>query len=192
MDNQPSVIKKYILESLEQLEPVDEQEIQDKKKIKNFLVLHPQNFYDIENYKGHVTVSGVIVCRDQLLLFKKNKSSPWGQLHNHCEEGEFPFATIKKILEEKTGITDLKPRFIDEEERPLPYQCEVYDIDVTPDIKTDPNHTHFDLLYLFDIKDKKAETELSGEAKWFPKNEAAKLNKRLRKVIMKLMGKIIM
>lgn len=183
-------IKKYILESVENIEPIDETEIQDKKKIKNFLVLHPKNFYDTSNYRGHITVSALILDNNLVLLTKNKYTNDWDVIKNHCEEGQLPFETIKKTIVQETGLEELKPKYIDDEGNPSPYYCNVYEVDVTPDDPADKNHIHLDLLYVFDIKNGQLTTD-EKRVKWFSKNEASKLNKTVRKIIMKQMGKII-
>ena len=126
----------------------------------------------------------------QILLVKNKYTNAWDVIKDHCETEQLPFETIKKTIKQETSLEELKPKYTDEDGNPSPYYCSVYEIDVTPDDPADKNHIHLDLLYVFDIKNQQLNID-EKKVKWFSKNEASKLNKTVRKIIMKQMGKII-
>ncbi len=127
--------------------------------------------------EGHFTGSGLVMSEDgsEVLLLHHLKLQRWLQPGGHGETGEmFGEAVASREVAEETG---LEPRL--HPTAPRPFDVDIHTI---PARKTDPEHEHLDLRYLY-VADPAAplRMEESEEAspnasgpplRWFPVDQA--------------------
>jgi 8-oxo-dGTP pyrophosphatase MutT (NUDIX family) len=86
--------------------PVNEQEIQDKKVILNYIEKFPHNILLRENEFAHITSSGFIMNKslDKVLMIHHNIRNTWSWTGGHVDgDSDFLHVAIKEAKEE-TGI----------------------------------------------------------------------------------------
>ncbi len=188
MSHTKEQIRSYIKNSVENIEPVDEQEIRDKKSIKNYLVLHPDNFYDRQNFKGHIIASGLVFYDKQIVLVYDEESGRWLRPGGHCLEDEMPFEAAQRKIEEKVSFEQLKPKHQNEEGQPLPFYCDTYEV---PEKNEDREHKHLNILYVYEAKNLQIKPEYEEGVKLFDQKEAERVNPTIKKIILKMAGKVI-
>ena len=181
-------IRNYIKTSIEHIEPVDETEIQDKKSIKNFLVLHPDNFYDHQNFKGHIIASGLVFSERQIFLTRDKEAEKWIWPGGHCEEGEMPYETAERKIKEKIEVDNLVSKYFNEENEPVPFYCNIYSV---PEEGEENEHRHLNLLYVYEVKNLKIRDEFKDMVKVLDQKEAEHLNPLIKKIFLKLAGRVI-
>lgn len=89
--------------------PVDEQEIQDKKVILDYIEKFPHNILLRENEFAHITSSGFIMNKslDKVLMIHHNIRNTWAWTGGHVDgDPDFLHVAIKEAKEE-TGINTL-------------------------------------------------------------------------------------
>lgn len=147
----------------------------DRLRMIDFARQHA-NPFDRSIAEGHFTGSGLVMSGDgaAVLLLHHVKLHRWLQPGGHGEAGETRGEDVaaREVLEE----TGLPARLHPTAPRPLDV-----DIHIIPARKTDPEHAHLDLRYLFIADPSEAlrgETPdapqaLSGPSlRWFPTEEA--------------------
>ncbi|PZR27857.1 MAG: NUDIX hydrolase [Citrobacter freundii] len=120
---------------------------------------------------GHITASAWIINRQMThaLLMHHAKLDRWFQPGGHCDGDPDVRAVAKKEAFEETGLeVDLL--------RP-----EIFDIDVhvIPARKTEPEHKHYDIRFLFSADMTKEELDINEEAravKWIRLEEVQQYN----------------
>ena len=160
-----------LIKELEKYTPKDEMEIEDKKKILEFLKTN-ENCYSRTNLKGHITAGALIMHEDgEVLLNYHKKLKIWLYFGGHSENEKNPLDTAKREVKEEGGITeydDLGGKIFDVE------------VHIIPDdpIKNEPEHYHYHILYLFIVKKKNFKiSEESINIKWCTIEEARQLMK---------------
>ena len=115
----------------------------DRARMLEFARRH-QDPFDRNIPEGHFTGSGLIMSEDgtQVLLLHHVKLRRWLQPGGHGESGETLGENVaRREVEEETG---LRPRL--HPTAPRPFDVDIHTI---PARKTDPEHEHLDLRYLF-------------------------------------------
>ena len=112
---------------------------------------------------GHITASAFLVDEDSkaLLMTHHAKLDRWLQLGGHCDGIKDTFFVAKKEAYEESGLLTIRS----------PYSS-IFDIDIhpIPARKSDPEHLHFDIRYLFFASQRDAiqVSEESVSLKWIP------------------------
>lgn len=187
------VTPESLVEILSRHVPADGKEARDRDFILAF-VRSGGPLFDRGRYApGHLTGSAFIVdgspAFDRILLVHHTKLDRWLQPGGHGEDGETdPFDVALREAREETGISSLDPRnplprSRDPEPgargpgfralgsgswvRPFPFDLDVH---VIPARKSEPEHRHLDIRYLFVAPPDAVPVagEESGEIRWFP------------------------
>jgi 8-oxo-dGTP pyrophosphatase MutT (NUDIX family) len=162
-----------ILRAHRAAEPREEQ---DRVRMVAFALAHADPF-DRAIPEGHFTGSGLVISSDgsAVLLLHHSKLHIWLQPGGHGEVGETLGENVaaREVLEE----TGLAPRL--HPKAPRPFDVDIHKI---PARKTDPEHEHLDLRYLFVADSSEAllpedpedsSHVVSGPTlRWFPIEEA--------------------
>lgn len=156
-------IKLMIKKQLIHLAVEDESLTADCQKTLEFLE-KVDNAFTRKNLSGHITGSGWVLNKDmtKVLLIHHKILDIWVQPGGHIDLGEQPVEAADREVFEETGLKDIWVGFKG-----------IFDVDVhsIPEntIKKEPEHTHYDLRYLFISETE----EFSGnpveieDAKWF-------------------------
>jgi 8-oxo-dGTP pyrophosphatase MutT (NUDIX family) len=125
-----------------------------------------------ENYvPGHFTASGFVLSPsgDQMLLIFHSKLKRWLQPGGHVDPTDADIeAAARRELAEEVGLVDLER-----------VGSGIFDLDIhaIPRSARGPEHSHFDVRFLFRAH---SEHALAGsdahEARWYPFAEVAQLN----------------
>lgn len=171
-------------------------EEQDRARMTEFARRHEDPF-NRKIPEGHFTGSGLVMSMDgsRVLLLHHAKLHRWLQPGGHGETGETSGEAVasREVAEETGLVPRLHPT------APRPFDVDIHTI---PARKTDPEHEHLDLRYLF-VAD--PSEPLRGEAaegaawveggpplRWFPVEEALAmdldpgLNRMIRKATRSL------
>ena len=103
-------IVEYI-KAIEDYNPVNEQEVQDKKVILDYIEHFGNNVLLRDNKIAHITSSGFIMNKtlDKVLLVHHNIRNVWSWTGGHADGDEdLLYVSIKEATEE-TGITNIYP-----------------------------------------------------------------------------------
>lgn len=156
------------IKSIEVYNPVNEQEIQDKKVILNYIEHFGNNVLLRDNEIAHITSSGFIMNNtlDKVLLVHHNIRNVWSWTGGHADGNEdLKYVSLKEAKEE-TGIIDIHP-LIDR----------IASIDILPVFGHIKNskyvnaHLHLSIAYIL-IADETNELRICSEensgVEWFP------------------------
>ena len=156
------------IKSIEVYNPVNEQEVQDKKVILNHIEHFGNNVLLRDNEIAHITSSGFIMnsTLDKVLLVHHNIRNVWSWTGGHVDgDGDLLYVSIKEAREE-TGIIDIHP-LIDR----------IASIDILPVFGHIKNskyvnaHLHLSIAYIL-IADETNELRICSEensgVEWFP------------------------
>ena len=131
--------------------------------------------YDRDHFDpGHITGSGLLIsCDGKRVLMNHHKSlNKWLSFGGHADGDDNVMNVAGREVTEESGIENMEP-VIDG----------IFDVDVHPipanPKKGEPAHSHFDIRYLFRVKDPASETfALSDESvslRWCDYAEASQL-----------------
>lgn len=148
----------------------------DRVRMVAFAGAHP-NPFDRAIVEGHFTGSGLVISEDgtSVLLLHHAKLHRWLQPGGHGEAGETTGENVAaREVEEETGLFPmLHPT------APRPFDVDIHKI---PARKTDPEHEHLDLRYLFvasqgeplraEEADDASRAGAGPTLRWFPVEEA--------------------
>ncbi len=158
-----------LINELKHFVPYDNNEKIQLAKTLEFLQ-NNDNCYDRSNLVGHVT-AGALVCdrKGNILLNHHKKSGMWFQFGGHCDGETDCLNVAKREVMEESGITDIElgvPSIF----------CVSTFVVADCNAKNEPKHTHYDINFLFIVKDKyfKISSE-SIEIKWTTIAEARQL-----------------
>lgn len=98
-------------EAIEIYTPVNEQEIQDKKVILNYIEHFGPNVLLRDNEVAHITSSGFIMNKalDKALLVHHNIRNVWSWTGGHADGDEDLLYVSLKEASEETGIMNIQP-----------------------------------------------------------------------------------
>lgn len=170
-----------LLELLNAYKVINKEEESQVNEIINFINTHPNCFHRTEKV-GHITGSAWIVdpTFSYSLLTHHKKLNMWYQLGGHSDGEKNTLNVALREAEEESGIQNIKS-----------YSNEIFAIDIQkmPEYKDEPEHIHYDIVFLF-IADMKEKLVLSTESKdlsWVKLEEISSLVKD--KLITKLIDK---
>ena len=150
-----------LLEELIRYQPHDELEGAHVAATVNFMQEHDDCFQR-SNLHGHITGSGWIINPEQshCLLVHHRKLNRWLQPGGHADGNDNIMEVARMEVMEETGL---------EEFIIIPG---IFDVDVhrIPARKSDPEHYHFDIRYLF-LAETRAQLRISEESnalQWIP------------------------
>lgn len=91
--------------------PINEQEMQDKKVILNYIKHFSNNVLLRDNEIAHITSSGFILNKslDKVLLVHHNIRNVWSWTGGHADGDDDLLHVAIKEAKEETGIKDIKP-----------------------------------------------------------------------------------
>ena len=99
------------IKAKEEYKPVNEQEMQDKKVILNYMSFFGKNVLLRDNEIAHITSSGFIMNKtlDKVLLVHHNIRNVWSWTGGHADGDEDLLHVSIKEATEETGITNIFP-----------------------------------------------------------------------------------
>lgn len=172
-----------LVDQLNKYNPFDKDEKENVKKILDFLA-NNTNCYDRSNLKGHVTAGGLVVDgKGNVLLNHQKKTGMWFQFGGHSDGDTNCINVARREISEEAGIFDCKL-----------ISNEIFDVDVQQidynAKKNEPEHIHYDINFLFLVKDKNFEiSNESTEIKWVTIDEAKNLISKEDKAMKRMLKK---
>ena len=172
-----------LVQELEKYKPLDEQEKENVKKVLEFLA-NNTNCYDRSNLKGHITAGGLVVDgKGNVLLNHHKKTGMWFQFGGHSDGDANCINVARREISEEAGIFDCKL-----------ISNDIFDVDVQQIAystkKNEPEHFHYDINFLFLVKDKSFEiSNESTEIKWVSIEEAKNLINKEDKAMQRMLKK---
>lgn len=155
------------IRAIEDYNPTNEQEMQDKKVILNYIDHFGDNVLLRENEIAHITSSGFVMNKDldKVLLVHHNIRNVWAWTGGHADGDEdLLYVSIKEAIEE-TGITNV-----------FPLTKRIASLDILPvygHIKKSKyvnTHLHLSIAYVL-IADESAAVQICSEensgVEWF-------------------------
>lgn len=172
-----------LLTELKNYKPFDETEEENVKRVINFLS-NNSNCYDRSNKEGHITAGGLVVDgKGSVLLNHHKKTGWWFQFGGHSDGESNCINVARREIGEEAGILDcllISNRIFDVDVQRISYSAK----------KNEPEHFHFDINFLFYVKDKKFEmSNESTEIKWVSIKEAKKLINKEDKAMTRMLKK---
>ena len=172
-----------LLEELKKYKPFDKREKEDLNKTLHFLE-NNSNCYDRSNKVGHIT-AGAFICDKggNILLNHHKKSGMWFQFGGHSDGDTNCINVARREISEEAGIFDCKL-----------ISNNIFDVDVQQIAysikKNEPEHFHYDINFLFLVKDKSFEiSNESTEIKWVSIEEAKNLINKEDKAMQRMLKK---
>lgn len=157
--------RNLLLKKLHSYHPTDLHEIKMKQRIVDFVEANPDCFKR-SLLIGHITASALIVnkTRTHTLMTHHHKLEKWLQLGGHSDGDPNPLNVALREAEEESGLKEI-----------FPVSENIFDVDVhpIPARKTEPEHFHYDIRFLFDANDSHGLT-MTTESKdlaWIALNE---------------------
>lgn len=99
------------IRAIEDYNPINEQEMQDKKVILNYIEYFGDNVLLRDNEIAHISSSGFIMNKtlDKVLLVHHNIRDVWSWTGGHADgDDDLLYVSIKEAIEE-TGVTNVLP-----------------------------------------------------------------------------------
>lgn len=129
-------------------------------KPSNLLMAQLQNDEDMtnhQNYRGHITASGLVIFESRVLLIFHNRIRKWFQPGGHLEyEDETLAGAAQREVEEETGLRVKLSDWHLENNSPI-----IIDTHLIPAYKNLPAHYHHDFRYVFIPEDDKIKLQLA-------------------------------
>jgi 8-oxo-dGTP pyrophosphatase MutT (NUDIX family) len=99
------------IEQIEKFNPTNNQEIEDKKIIINYIEQFPHNILLRDNKFAHITSSGFIMNRelDKVLMVHHNIRNTWAWTGGHADGDADLLQVAIKEAKEETGIKNVTP-----------------------------------------------------------------------------------
>ena len=152
--------------AIENYNPKDEKEKECVEKTKEFLKTN-DNCFSRTNLKGHVTAGALVMDKDGNVLLNHHKAlDKWLLFGGHSDGESNSLNVAKREVMEESGITefdDLGGRILDIDAHIIPENP----------AKKEPAHYHFDIRFLFIVRNKEFKlSNESKEAKWMSISQA--------------------
>ncbi|GAU76793.1 NUDIX hydrolase [Fusibacter sp. 3D3] len=156
------------LKGIQRFEPINEQEINDRLVILEFIAHHPKTILTRENQVAHLTSSGLIMNADlsKVLMVHHNIYKTWTWTGGHVDgNADFLEVAIREAIEE-TGVKAIKP-----------FSEEIISIDILPvygHIKGSryvSAHLHLNITYVLIADENEAlvvKPDENSGVKWVP------------------------
>lgn len=157
--------------ALENYRPKDKKEKECVEKTKEFLRIS-DNCFNRTNLKGHITAGALVMDEDGNVLLNHHKIlDKWLLFGGHSDGDSNSLNVAKREVMEECGIVevdDLDGKILDVDAHMIPENIS----------KKEPAHYHYDIRFLFIVKDKKFKiSDESKEAQWMSMKQAKKLMK---------------
>ena len=143
-----------------------------------------QSPFSRQSLPGHATASAIVLNEslDKVLLTHHRKLNKWLQLGGHADDDQDLARVALREAEEESGLCSF--RFVASplwnttiDGLPMPFDLDVHEI---PARKSEPRHYHHDARFLLvacdDNQDSVVVSDESHDVRWFPLDEARKLN----------------
>ena len=134
--------------------------------------------------KGHVTAGGLVVDgKGNVLLNHHKKTGMWFQFGGHSDGDTNRINVARREISEEAGIFDCKL-----------ISNDIFDVDIQQIAysakKNEPEHFHYDINFLFLVKNKSFEiSNESTEIKWVSIEEAKNLINKDDKAMQRMLAK---
>lgn len=172
-----------LVNELQKYKPFDAKEKMNVDDVLNYLK-NNTNCYSRTNLGGHVTAGGLVVDgKGNVLLNHHKLSGLWFQFGGHSDGDTNCINVARREISEETGIFDCKL-----------ISNSIFDVDVQQITysakKNEPEHFHYDINFLFLVKDKSfIISNESTEIKWVSIEEAKKLINKDDKAMQRMLAK---
>lgn len=157
--------RQALVKKLEEYSPEFEEEVEFRASFLSFIKQYSDCFERTQKL-GHITGSSWIINKtgNKALLTHHKKLDRWLQLGGHADGEPDIIKVSRKEAEEESGLKSLQL-----------YSENIFDIDIhiIPTRKTEPEHLHYDVRFLF-IADEDEALTISEESKnlaWIPFEE---------------------
>ncbi len=135
----------YYIDEIKAYEPVNEQEVADKRVILQYIKDYPNTILLRENEMGHLTSSGFIMNKtlDKVLMVHHNIYKTWAWTGGHADGDEDLLYVALKEAREETGVQNITP-----------LMPEIASLDILPvwgHVKNGvyvPTHMHLSVAYV--------------------------------------------
>lgn len=156
------------IEAIKAYKPINEQEINDKRIVLDYINSFKNNVLSRDNKIAHITSSGFIMNEtfDKVLFVHHNIINHWAWTGGHADGDKDLLYVALKEAKEETGIIDVKP-----------LSDEISSIDilsVVPHVKNSKyinSHLHLSIAYIL-IADESEELKIckneNSAVKWLP------------------------
>lgn len=150
-----------LLSALSEHQPFDETESGHLDRIIDFVRKY-DNCCDRTLAVGHITASCWIIDEtlEYALLTHHRKLDRWLQLGGHIEDDRDILSAALREAREESGLADIQP-----------VDITIFDVDAhtIPARKQEPEHTHYDIRFLFQAKrgDRLTISDESHDLRWF-------------------------
>lgn len=163
--------------------PFNEDEKDNVKKVLDFLT-NNTNCYDRSNLVGHVTAGGLVVDgKGNVLLNHHKKTGMWFQFGGHSDGDTNCINVARREISEEAGIWDcelVSKNIFDVDVQQIAYSAK----------KNEPEHFHYDINFLFLVRDKNfGISNESTEIKWATIEEAKNLIDKEDKAMQRMLKK---
>lgn len=164
-----------LIQQIEQYQPANEQEKQDKAFILHCLK-YQENIFSRDNPLVHMTASAWVVneARTRVLMVYHNIYNSWSWMGGHADDEEDLLAVALREVQEESGICQVRPVTEDI------YSLEVLTVDGhVKHGKYVSSHLHLNVTYLLEASEEESlhmkPDENSGVA-WFDLEEAVEVS----------------
>lgn len=165
------MIRTQLSELLNQFQTTFSEEEAMLQRMKDLVTDTTKDCFSRNNFEpGHFTASAWIVneSKNKVLLLHHAKLNKWLQPGGHIDSGESVLDAAIREVNEETAVSILS------------YSPTIFDVDIhlIPARKTEPDHFHFDVRFLFVADDTQPLliSEESNDLKWIPIKEVLAFN----------------
>lgn len=158
-----------LMKELKGYKPFDGREENNVRRVVEFLTKN-DNCYDRSNLSGHITAGGLVADgMGNVLLNHHKKTGMWFQFGGHSDGDSDCISVARREIGEEAGIFDcdlISNKIFDVDVQAIDFSAK----------KNEPEHFHYDINFLFYVKDKNFEiSNESTEIKWVSIEQARQL-----------------